>query len=138
MNYVKIMEGYGLPQDQKKNATKQEPVSSKIYRLERKKTDSAQFFEDEETNECGKSVENALFGGHIIDAWRPQFDGIDFHKLDGWHVMALYTENWVNHKEWKRKVKDPGQKQRYRFRENFEEGAICEYVRKSGFLLLST
>jgi hypothetical protein len=124
-----------LPDAQKKFAAKQEPVNSKTYLRARNKTDNAKFFDDEETNECGKSAENAIFGGHVIDAWRPQFDGIDFHKLDGWHVMALYTENWVNHKGWKRKVEKLDPKQRYRFSENFQEGAICEYVGSFRFLL---
>ncbi|KUJ16434.1 uncharacterized protein LY89DRAFT_685411 [Mollisia scopiformis] len=86
------------------------------------------FFEDEESNECGRALENAVWGGYVTDFWIVRSD-LRFSKMDSWAVLSVCVHNWVNFKFFPPdlRVVLPEQRQRIRFSENFQENAIASY-----------
>ncbi|KAE8451776.1 hypothetical protein EG329_003233 [Mollisiaceae sp. DMI_Dod_QoI] len=57
------------------------------------------FFEEEENNECGRSTENVIWGGYIMKSWIVT-DDIDFPRLNSWHVLGIYINNWPKYDDW--------------------------------------
>ncbi|KAF8858481.1 hypothetical protein BDZ45DRAFT_394999 [Acephala macrosclerotiorum] len=97
------------------------------------------FFEDEEKNEYGRSIENTIWGGYVQQAWQENVFLEDWRKMKsrppspstpsperklptysfwfiGFNYLHDYKDGQVKHRD---------QKIRFRFLEIFQENAVC-------------